>query len=231
MTAQREKIFGKITEDLLVMSKVVFKQIRLIKEQIEGKDISGQKDDFMQNELILDSLEVKVRKNIINAIVLYGPRATDLRKIMSCYDMTSSLERIGDLVLNVHEHLNQIDFEGEIFKALNKKLYKLMSISETMTKNAIYAFSCEDILLTRATIELNDVADDIHAKIDVELVSLSSASAMSKQQSIDILSISNMSYSLKRVADNASNIAESAVYLVEGKSIQHSKNNYANSEE
>lgn len=231
MTAQRVKIFGKITEDLLVMSKVVFKQIDVIKHQLEGRDISDKRDDFIQNESILDSLEVKVRKNIINAIVLYGPRATDLRKIMSCYDMTSSLERIGDLLLNVHRFLNKVDFNDEIFKALSSKLEKLLATAETMTKNAIYAFSCEDILLTKATIELDDVADSIHAKIGVKLVSLSSASTLSEQQSIDVLSISSISYNLERIADNATNIAESAVYLMEGKSIKHSKNSYANSEE
>ena len=230
MTAQREKIFGKITEDLLVMSKVVFKQIRLIKDQLEGKDISSRTDDFMQNESILDSLEVKVRKNIINAIVLYGPRATDLRKIMSCYDMTSSLERIGDLVLNVHGYLNKVDFEGEIFKALGELLNQLLETSETMTKNAIYAFSYEDILLTKATIELDDMADETHATICQRLVSISSTGQMSQQQSIDVLSISSISYNLERIADNATNIAESAVYLIEGKNIKHSKNSYADHE-
>ncbi len=230
MTAQREKIFGKITEDLLVMSKVVFKQIRLIKDQLEGKDISSRTDDFMQNESILDSLEVKVRKNIINAIVLYGPRATDLRKIMSCYDMTSSLERIGDLVLNVHGYLNKLDLNGEVFKALGELLNQLLETSETMTKNAIYAFSYEDILLTKATIELDDMADETHATICQRLVSISSTGQMSQQQSIDVLSISSISYNLERIADNATNIAESAVYLIEGKNIKHSKNSYADHE-
>ena len=166
MTAQREKIFGKITEDLLVMSKVVFKQIQLIKDQLDGENISSRTDDFMQNESILDSLEVKIRKNIINAIVLYGPRATDLRKIMSCYDMTLSLERIGDLVLNVHGFFNKVNFEGEIFRSLKGELRELLVTSETMTKNAIYAFSYEDLMLTKATIELDDKADEIHAMID-----------------------------------------------------------------
>ena len=230
MTAQREKIFGKITEDLLVMSKVVFKQIQLIKDQLDGENISSRTDDFMQNESILDSLEVKIRKNIINAIVLYGPRATDLRKIMSCYDMTLSLERIGDLVLNVHGFFNKVNFEGEIFRSLKGELRELLVTSETMTKNAIYAFSYEDLMLTKATIELDDKADEIHAMIGKKLVSISSAGVMSEQQSVDLLSISSVSYNLERVADNATNIAESAVYLVEGKNIKHSKNSYADHE-
>lgn len=227
---QREKKFEKITKDLLAMSKVVFKQLQLIKDQLEGKNLSAQEDDFEQNELILDGLEVKIRKDVINVIILYGPRASDLRKIISCYDITSSLERIGDLALNAHGYLNKIDFEGEILKSLYDRLHKLLSIAETMTKNAIYAFSCEDIQLTKDTIELDDIADDIHREIGIELISLSSNSILSPQQSIDILSISSMSYNLERIADNATNMAEVAVYLIEGRNIQHLKTNYADNE-
>lgn len=230
MTIQREKKIEKITTDLFAMSKVVFKQLQLIKEQLEGKDLSTQEDNFVQNELILDSLEVKIRKDVTNAIILYGPRASDLRKIMSCYDITSSLERIGDLALNIHGYLNKVDLEGDILKALYERLHKLLSISETMTRNAIYAFSCEDIQLTKDTIESDDIADAIHNEIGTELVSLSSNTMLLPQQVIDILSISSMSYNLERIADNATNMAEAAVYLIEGKNIQHSKNSYVNNE-
>lgn len=224
----RDKKFEKITKDLLAMSKVTFKQLQLIKLQLEGADLSSQEEDFTHNELILDSLEVKIKKNVINAIILYGPRASDLRKIMSCYDITASLERTGDLALNIHGYLNKIDCEGFIFKALYEKLHELLSVAETMTKNAIYAFSCEDIQLTKDTIELDDVADAIHREIGIELISLSSTSTLLPQQSIDILSLSSMSYNLERIADNATNMAEAAVYLVEGKNIQHTHSNYVN---
>ena len=222
----RDKKFEKITKDLQAMSKVTFKQLQLIKSQLEGEDLSAQEEDFTHNELILDSLEVKIKKNVTNAIILYGPRATDLRKIMSCYDITSSLERTGDLALNVHGYLNRVDSEGIAFTAIYKKLHELLSVAETMTKNAIYAFSCEDLQLTKETIELDDVADSLHREIGQELITLASNNVLLPQQAIDILSLSRISYNLERIADNATNMAEAAVYLVEGKNIQHSHNSY-----
>lgn len=222
----RDKKIEQITKDLLAMSNVVFKQLRLVKLQLEGVEITEENDEIEHNELILDSLEVKIRKNVINAIILYSPRASDLRKIISCYDISSSLERTGDLVLKIHRYLNKIEFEGEIFKILYSKLHELLSIAETMTKNSIYAFSCKDIQLTRATIELDDVADAIHKEIGIKLVSLTSGSILSSQQALEVFSISSISYNLERIADNATNMAEAAVYLVEGKNIQHSNNDY-----
>ncbi len=221
----RDKKFDKITKDLLAMSKVTFKQLKLIKLHLEGVDLSDQEDDFNHNEIILDSLEVKIKKSVINAIILYGPRASDLRKIMSCYDISASLERTGDIALNIHGYLNKVDSNGLAFKALYDKLHKLLSIAEIMTKNAIYAFSCENIQLTKDTIELDDVADAIHDEIRAELITLSSSEQLLPQQAIDMLSLSSISYSLERIADNATNMAEAAVYLVEGKNIQHQHSN------
>ncbi len=222
----RDKKFEKITKDLLAMSKVTFKQLQLIKSQLEGADLSTQEDDLTHNELVLDSLEVKIKKGVTNAIILYGPRASDLRKIMSCYDITSSLERTGDLALNIHGYLNRIDLEGFVFKSIYEKLHELLSVAETMTKNAIYAFSYEDLQLTKETIELDDVADAIHREIGQEIILLASNKSLLPQQAIDILSLSRISYNLERIADNATNMAEAAVYLVEGKNIQHLHNSY-----
>ena len=224
MTIQREKIFGKINKDLLAMSKVVFKQIQLIKEQLDGVNILNKEEEITQNELILDSFEVKIRRNVINAIVLYGPRASALRKIMSCYDIAIDLERIGDLALNIHEHLARVDFKGETFKHLYTKLSQLLSISETMTKNAIYSFSCEDIQLTQEAIELDDVVDNLFEEVRKELVELSSEQTLSPEQLVEVLAINSLSYNIERIADNATNMVEAAVYLIEGRNIQHQHN-------
>lgn len=226
MIKQREKFFDKINNDLLAMSKVAFKQIEFISQQINRVDISDKEEELMHNELILDSLEVKLKKNIINAIMLYSPRASDLRKIISCYDIAIYLERSGDLALNIYEYLKKVNLNGNIFNNVHTKLRKFLEIAETMIKNAIYSFSCEDILLIKETLYLEELADNFYEEIGKDLVVLTENKTLSQENIVDLLSINSLSYNIERIADNATNIVEAAVYLVEGRNIQH--NNYSN---
>ena len=44
---------------------------------------------------------------------------------------------------------------------------------------------------------------------------------INEQDMLDALSISGMSYNIERIGDNATNIAEAAIYLMEGKNAKH----------
>ncbi len=223
MTLHREKMFDKIGKDLLVMSKMVFKQMQLVSDRLGCKEVEGYIEDIANNELIIDGLETKIRKNVIGAIVLYTPRASDLRKIMACYDIAISLERTGDLLLNVNRSLDKVDLDGEIFQELKEELLTIMSIADKMVKNAIYSFTCEDITLTRETLKNDDVVDKMYLDITQEIVSLSTGKTLDKQKIEEAMSLSALTHNIERIADYATNIVEAAVYLIEGKNIQHKK--------
>ena len=221
--SSRDRIFDKIGKDLIVMSKITFKQMQFVSDKLHAIDNPEIKEELVQNELILDGLEVKIRKKVIGAIVLYSPRASDLRKIMACYDTAISLERTGDLLLNINKHLNKVDFKGELYLQLRDSLFELIEVADTMLKNAIYSFTSEDLELTRQTIKNDDIVDDLYKEISAELISLSSGKTLESKQIEEIVSLSALSYNIERIADNATNIVEAAVYLIEGKNIQHLK--------
>lgn len=222
MNTIREKFFEKIAADFQVMSKMVIKQINLTHELLENNQNDILYDEMNHNERILDGLEVKMRDEVINVIVLYSPRATDLRKIMSYYDMTSYLERIGDLLMNIAGYSQKMHLEGAIFLKFKDRLTKLLAVSENMTQNAIFAFTCEDNRLAKETIELDNIADTLYHEIGLTLQSSCSGVSLDQQQLTDILCINGISYNMERIGDNATNIAEAAVYLMEGKNIRHS---------
>ena len=54
------------------------------------------KKKLTKTEKKIDQLEVKLNEGIIRVIVLHKPVATDLRRIMSCFRISTDLERIGD---------------------------------------------------------------------------------------------------------------------------------------
>lgn len=216
----REKFFERITRDFEVMAKTVILQAGQTRRLLDDNTCPDFYDDIQHTERIIDSLDVKMRNEVVHVIVLYSPKASDLRKLMSYYDMTAYLERIGDLLVNIAGFLHQIDLQGAIFPGFRDELSKLLATAENMTQNAIFAFTCEDNKLARETIELDDTVDTLHREIGRRLRDYGGRQ-LEEQQLTDILCLNSISYNIERIGDNATNIAEAAIYRIEGKNIRH----------
>ena len=221
MSSLKEKVFSRITDDFQVLATMAIRQQTNIKAMLEDNKNEEIYAEINNNERIIDSLEVKIRNEVINTIVLYSPRATNLRMIISYYDMTAYLERIGDLILNISHFLLKSDIHGTLFSEYKSDLVKMLVLTENMTQNAIFAFTCEDIQLAKDTIELDDQVDDLHHQIGRRLQQNCAGKPLSQQEMADALYINSMAYNIERIGDNATNIAEAAIYLIEGKNIKH----------
>ncbi len=225
MTTIREKYLEKIKEDFEVLSTVVIQQMDIVFTLTGSNKDAELHDKIEHNEVIIDGLEVKIRDEVINSIVLYCPRASDCRKIMSYHDMTAYLERIGDLLLNIADFLREVELQGELYTLFREIIREQLEIVKKMTQNAIFAFTCEDENLAKEIIRTDDIVDKNHKEI-VHRIPLHFVGRTVKDQDLlDALSLSNMSYNIERIGDNATNIAEAAIYLMEGKNAKHIHNN------
>lgn len=225
MTTIREKYLEKIKEDFEVLSTIVIQQMDLVFTLTESNKDPELHSKIEQNEVIIDGLEVKIRDEVINSIVLYSPRASDCRKIMSYHDMTAYLERIGDLLLNIADFLREVDLEGGLYSIFRKIVYEQLETVKKMTQNAIFAFTCEDENLAKEIIRTDDVVDKKHKEIIHGIPLHFVDKTVREQDLLDALSLSSMSYNIERIGDNATNIAEAAIYLMEGKNAKHIHNN------
>lgn len=221
MNRLREKFFLRINQDFEVMSKIVIQQIHLTQRLMETNTLPEIYTEINNNERIIDSLEVKMRNEVIHTIVLYSPRAGDLRKIMAYYDMTAYLERIGDLLINISLFMKQVNTRGTIFPSYKNHISKLWATAENMVQNAIFAFTCVDNNLAKETIRLDDTVDTLHHELTKKLRTQHADKTLKEQQLTDILSLNSISYNIERIGDNATNIAEAAIYLMEGINIKH----------
>ena len=77
MNRLREKFFLRISQDFEVMSKMVIQQIHQTQRLLETNTLPEIYTEIHNNERIIDSLDVKMRDEVINTIVLYSPRAGD----------------------------------------------------------------------------------------------------------------------------------------------------------
>lgn len=73
------------------------------------------------------------------------------------------------------------------------------------------------------TILMDDKVDKLEQKIDRKLAEDFSDAVQSTQSLINIMNLNSISYYLERIGDKAVDMAESAIYLIEGKDIRHTK--------
>jgi phosphate transport system protein len=184
-------------------------------------DHSSAYEEIATNEILIDGLDVKMREKVINAIFLFNPKAMDLRKIIAYHDMTIYMERIGDLILNISRLLGQCKLEGESFDELGKKIAQMLVFVEKMVRNAVFSFTCEDNSIAYLTISTDDKVDVLFREITTALYTNFHGKVLSSQDLQNIISINSISYNIERIGDNATNIAEAAIYLIEGKDIRH----------
>ncbi|MCL1942266.1 MAG: hypothetical protein FWF54_01760 [Candidatus Azobacteroides sp.] len=224
MTSIKSKYLDRLLEDFRLLSETVLLQISDARKLLsaQNNDSTGELyEEVEKNEIIIDGLDIKVREEVINAIFLFTPRAADLRKVIAYHDMTIYLERVGDLILNVVHSGKRMDLKLPGFEEFEELLSTMLKHSDTMVKNAVIAFSCEDNSMAYATISTDDKVDDLFKQISIKLAESFKERPLSEQELTNIMSINSISYNIERIADNATNIAESAIYLTEGKDIRH----------
>ncbi len=218
----RSKYLDKLSGDFQLLSELVLKQLQLTRQILETDQKEGiLHQEVEKNEILIDGLDVMIRDEIINAVFLFSPKATDMRKLIAYIDMTFFLERIGDLVLNVAHFSMKTRLDVEHFLEFQKILEKMLKAAEKMVKNAVFAFSCEDNKMARDTIAIDDKVDKLLSEINDKIQQSFTDKLLSSQDLLNITCINSMSYNIERIADNATNIAEAAIYLIEGKDIRH----------
>ena len=222
MVTIRSKYLDKLSNDFELLSELVLKQLQLTRKILEEDLKDGEAHvEVEKNEVLIDGLDVMLRDEIINAVILFSPKATDMRKLIAYIDMTFFLERIGDLILNIAHFSKKTRLDLDDFVELKKILAKMLKSAEKMVKNAVFAFSCEDNTMAHDTIAIDDKVDELLKEINNKIQQSFTEKLLTSQDLLNITSINSISYNIERIADNATNIAEAAIYLMEGKDIRH----------
>lgn len=163
-------------------------------------------------DLELNNLEVKITELGAKLIATQQPVAKDLRSILAAFKISSDLERMGDLSVDIAKVV--LRMEGQ---TLIKPLIDLPRMAEAalqMTKDAVQSYLDENVDLAYKMAKDDDMVDALYSQIIRELFTLMVENPKTINQS---MLLSFVGRYLERFADHATNIGESAVYLVTGK--------------
>ncbi len=221
MDTIKSKYLDKLSGDFQLLSELILKQLSVTRGILEGEKEESLYDIVDKNEVLIDGLDVMIRDEVINAVFLFSPKAMDLRKLIAYLDMTFYLERIGDLIQNIANFTKKVRLDYDLFPEFSFILGKMLKSAEKMVRNAVFSFTCEDNTMAYNTIAIDDKVDKLLYEVNERIHQSFSEKPLSTQDLINITSINSMAYNIERIADNATNIAEAAIYLIEGKDIRH----------
>ncbi len=223
MTSKKDDAINSILTDFEEFANLLLSQLDLLEKLIASGDIKfpeKENKELLNNEKKLDKTEVKISDKIVNTIVLYQPVASDIRKIIACYRIIISLERVGDMVVNIAKFIQKIK-TPEVYSNLSDVISNMLIQSSNMVNKALLAFTNDDKEYAIWTIKNDAVVDEINKKMLKKAIKKSSGSSEDKELLMSFINLNGMITNIERIADHATNIAEAAIYSIEGKDIRH----------
>ena len=180
-----------------------------------------ERDSALAEEVIarddeIDQMEIAIDKRTIELIAKMQPAASDLRFVATIMKITPELERIADLAQDVCERVIELNREPQL-----KPVTQLPTLAENaqkMVREALDSFVRGDAMLARKVIRHDDVVDQLTEDSFRALLTYMMENPRNISPAIRLTFIGKY---FERMADNATNICEMVVYLVEGKMIKH----------
>ncbi len=214
MTFQRQQFdagLQKLRNELIAMGEKV--ETAIIDSVAALKDNNLElAEQVIARDVQLNEMEEKIGDMGSNLIALQQPVAKDLRRILIAFKMASDLERMGDLAVDIAKTVRRINGEPLIKPLVD--IPRMAEIVQLMTSESLRAYIDENVDLAYKMAGMDDEVDHLHSQILRELFVFMVDNPKTVNQAILLCFVSRY---LERMADHATNIGESVVYLVMGK--------------
>ncbi len=205
----------KLKETILKMGALVESAIRdSIRSLVERENDLAKA--IIERDHLINAFDVEIDEECIRLIALRQPMACDLRFITTAMKITTDLERMGDLAVNIAERALELNQEPILKPYID--IPKMSQIAQGMTRDSLDAFVRRDKKLAMDVIMRDDEVDDLKYEVLRELLFFMIQDPTTTSRA---MKISFVAQYLERIADHATNIAEMVIYLVEGKIIRH----------
>ena len=164
----------------------------------------------------IDAKEVKIEEDCLKILALHQPVAADLRFIVAALKVNNDLERIGDLAINIAERASYLAAHEPLAVPLDFR--KLVERVQAMVRRSLEALFSRDAAGAREVLRMDDETDRLNKEMFKALHRVMHDDPTTIERAVNLLSASRH---LERIADQATNIAEDVVFLVEGEIIRH----------
>ena len=210
-----EEEFGELNHSLLEMGALVAQSIhRGVLALVErSEDYAHQ---VMRDEALIDECDVRIDSMAASLIAREQPVASDMRLVVAAIRISTDLERMGDLAVNVASRGLSLMRQPQLSTPVD--LTGIANLVESMVLRSLDAFVRRDARLAQDVLTSDGAVDAMRNGIQCLVVDIMQRDSASIERALDHLIIAR---SLERVADHAKNIAEGVIFLVRGIDVRH----------
>jgi phosphate transport system protein len=209
-----EEELKKLREEILYMGGLVEDQIQKSIKSLVDRD-SKLAEVIIERDHEVNRLDVAIDELCIRLLALHQPAGRDLRFITTGLKITTDLERIGDMAVNICERALELNQEPQLKPYID--IPRMAQIAQRMIQQSLVR---EDTDLALRVCKDDSEVDQLNAQIFREIITFMIENPQTISRATKISSVSKY---LERIADHATNIAEMVVFMVKGKSIRHMK--------
>jgi phosphate transport system protein len=210
-----EQELANLRETLLRMGELVSNQIGDAVRCLLAGDADGAAA-IAARDTEVNRLDSEIDDRCVEVLALNQPTAIDLRMILASLKITVDLERIGDQAVNICTRPS-ITARRLAF-GVDSEIERMARIACEMVRNSLDAFQNGDTTLAKSVIETDDQIDTLHHHVLNRLLNAMVDEPAEIGQGTTLVFVSR---SLEKIADHATNVAESVAFMVEGRDIRH----------
>lgn len=211
-----------LDEELAVLRRLLIEMSELVDEQLAGAIDAVSNCDLelarrvRERDDEVDAFELKVDRQCERILALFTPVAVDLRLIIAAVKVNTDLERIGDHAKNLAKNTQHLEKCSDLIG--KTRIRETADEARKVLHEAQDAFLKQDRVLAREVLVHDEQVDRLH---DESLEAIGELFRAHPERASELVHLVNMSKSVERIADHATNIAELVVFLVEGVDIRH----------
>lgn len=162
----------------------------------------------------IDELEEQIDDAVAKLIATQQPVAKDLRLLIAALKIASDMERMADLAVNIAQVTIELKENNQgLFKKL-EDIPRMAKITQKMVHDGINSYIDGNIELAKSLAKTDDQVDQLYFAIIKELTDYLPGSNENAEVALKLCFVARY---LERIADHATNIAESIVYIETGK--------------
>lgn len=202
-----DEITSLLTEMGVLVSRALIDSMEAL-----SKVDSESADRIIQEDRAINLKEETIFEIGSRLIVTQQPVAKDLRRILMGFKISSDMERMGDLSVDIAKAVVRLKGQTLIKPLID--LPRMAEIASGMIQDSIQCFIHENVDLAYKMAKDDDQVDELYSRIFIDLHAIISENPQTVGQSMLLCFVARY---IERIADYATNIGENVVYLVTGR--------------
>ena len=204
-----------VLKQITIMGSLTESMIGLAMRVLVERDASLT-DEVMRKEDEVNALQVSIDEASINLIATQQPVGKDVRLLFMASKIVTDLERVADQAKNICQNARFVLAQPPLKPMVDLPI--MAEIAQKMVRDALTAVIERDVALAERVMHEESKVDAFRDQVFRTLLTYMMADPGTIQRALSLILISR---NIERIGDHATNIAEEAIYIVQGRDIRH----------